>query len=112
MSMIKSLSLLTRKDGISHEAFIDHWVNVHAPLVRAVPEVRRYVLSMISSEPSRADVPTLEMNVDCIAELWYDDVASMERAAKSAAMLRVWADGAEFLGRFKTFITEEKVVIG
>jgi uncharacterized protein (TIGR02118 family) len=108
MSMIKSLSLLTRKDGISHEAFIDHWVNVHAPQVRAVPEVRRYVLSMISSEPSRADVPTLEMNVDCIA----DDVASMERAAKSAAMLRVRADGAEYLGRIKTFITEEKVVIG
>jgi uncharacterized protein (TIGR02118 family) len=110
--MIKSLSLLTRKDGISHEAFIDHWVNVHAPLVRAVPEVRRYVLSFISSEPSRADVPTLEMNVDCIAELWYDDVGSMERAARSAAMLRVRADGAEFLGRIKTFITEEKVVIG
>jgi uncharacterized protein (TIGR02118 family) len=110
--MIKSLSLLIRKDGISHEAFIDHWVNMHAPMVRAVPEVRRYVLSMINSEPSRADVPTLEMNVDCIAELWYDDFASMERAAKSAAMLRVRADGAEFLGRIKTFITEKKVVIG
>src|SRR5258707_6256210 len=108
--MIKSLSLLTRKDGLSHEAFIDHWVNVHAPMVRAVPEVRRYVLSFISSEPSRTDVPTLDMDVDCIAELWYDDVASMERAAKSAAMLRVRADGASQLGRTKTFITEEKVV--
>jgi len=110
--MIKSLSLLTRKDGISHEAFIDHWVNVHAPMVRAVPEVRRYVLSFISSEPSRADVATLDMNVDCIAELWYDDAASMERAAASTAMRAVRADGASYLGRIKTFITEEKVIIG
>jgi len=110
--MIKSLSLLTRKDGLSHEAFIEHWVNVHAPMVRAVPEVRRYVLSFISSQPARADVPTLDVDVDCIAELWYDDVASMERAAKSAAMLRVRADGASYLGRIKTFIMEEKVVIG
>jgi uncharacterized protein (TIGR02118 family) len=110
--MIKSLSLLTRKDGISHDAFIDHWLNVHAPMVRAVPEVRRYVLSFVSSEPSRADVPTQAMDVDCIAELWYDDLASMERAASSAAMRRVLADGAEFLGRIKTFITEEKVVVG
>jgi uncharacterized protein (TIGR02118 family) len=110
--MIKSLSLLTRKDGLSHEAFIEHWVSVHAPLVRAVPEVRRYVLSLISSQPVRADVPTLDVDVDCIVELWYDDAASMERAAKSAAMLRVRADGASYLGRIKTFITEETVVIG
>jgi uncharacterized protein (TIGR02118 family) len=110
--IIKSLSLLTRKDGISHDAFIDHWVNVHAPMVRAVPEVRRYVLSFVSSEPTRSDIPTQAMEVDCIAELWYDDVAAMERAARSAAMLRVRADGAEFLGRIKTFITEEKIVIG
>jgi uncharacterized protein (TIGR02118 family) len=110
--MIKSLSLLTRKDGISHEAFIDHWINVHAPLVRAVPEVRRYVLSLIGAQPGRPDVPTLEIDVDCIAELWYDDVAAMERAARSPAMQRVRADGAELLGRIKTFITEEKVVIG
>jgi uncharacterized protein (TIGR02118 family) len=110
--MIKSLSLLTRKDGISHEAFMDHWLNVHAPLVRAVPEVRRYVLSLIGAQPDRADVPTLPIEVDCIAELWYHDVAAMERAAKSPAMQRVRADGAEYLGRIKTFITEEKIVIG
>jgi uncharacterized protein (TIGR02118 family) len=110
--MIKSLSLLTRKDGISHEAFIDHWLNLHAPLVRAVPEVRRYVLSLIGAQPDRDDVPTLAIEVDCIAELWYDDVAAMERAAKSPAMQRVRADGAEYLGRIKTFITEEKIVIG
>ena len=41
-----------------------------------------------------------------------DDVAAMERAAKSPAMQRVRADGAEYLGRIKTFITEEKIVIG
>jgi uncharacterized protein (TIGR02118 family) len=110
--MIKSLSLLTRKDGLSHEAFMHHWVNVHAPLVRAVPEVRRYVLSLIGAQPDRTDVPTLDIDVDCIAELWYDDVAAMERAAGSPAMQRVRADGAEFLGRIKTFITEEQVVIG
>jgi uncharacterized protein (TIGR02118 family) len=110
--MIKSLSLLTRKSDISHEDFIDHWLNVHAPLVRAVPEVRRYVLSLIDAEPARADVPTQEMAVDCIAELWYDDLAAMQRAAQSAAMQRVRADGAEYVGRIKTFITEEKIVIG
>jgi len=35
-----------------------------------------------------------------------------ERAAKSAAMLRVRAVRASQPGRIKTFVTEEKVVFG
>ena len=30
--MIKSISLLTRKAGLSHEEFVKHWLEVHAPL--------------------------------------------------------------------------------
>lgn len=36
-SMIKSLSLLTRKDGMTHEQFVAHWVKVHAPLATSCP---------------------------------------------------------------------------
>ena len=39
--MIKSISLLTRKDGWTHEQFVKHWVEVHAPLAHAVPGLRR-----------------------------------------------------------------------
>ena len=27
--MIKSLSLLVRKDGMTHEQFMKHWVEIH-----------------------------------------------------------------------------------
>ena len=30
--MIKSVSLLTRKAGLSHEEFVKHWLEGHAPL--------------------------------------------------------------------------------
>jgi len=43
--MIKSLSLLTRKSAMSKEEFRRIWLGEHAPLVHAVPQVRKYVLS-------------------------------------------------------------------
>ena len=48
--MIKSLSLLTRKSAMSKEEFRRIWVGEHAPLVHAVPQVRRYVLSFVLDE--------------------------------------------------------------
>lgn len=109
--MIKSLSLLTRKPGMTAEAFREVWVGEHAPLVHGVPEVRRYVLSFPLSEPSRPDVPTQAMSVDAVAELWFDDMASLQQAGASAAMKRVTDNGALYLGAIKTFITEEITVI-
>ena len=54
--MIKSIGLLTRKDGLSHDEFVKHWYEVHAPLAHAVPGVRRYVQSHILEERTRPDI--------------------------------------------------------
>jgi uncharacterized protein (TIGR02118 family) len=109
--MIKSVGLLTRKDGLSHEEFVKHWYEVHAPLAHAVPGVRRYVQSHILAERTRPDIPASEVEIDGIAELWYDDLASMERANATAEARRLHADGALFIGRIKSYIVEEKVII-
>jgi uncharacterized protein (TIGR02118 family) len=34
-----------RAAGMTHDQFVTHWVEVHAPLARAVPGLRRYVQS-------------------------------------------------------------------
>jgi uncharacterized protein (TIGR02118 family) len=109
--MIKSIGLLTRKDGLSHEDFVKHWLEVHAPLAHAVPGVRRYVQSHIIEERTRPDIPTTDVEIDGIAELWYDDRAAMELANASPEAKALHADGALFIGRIKSFITEEKVII-
>ena len=109
--MIKSLSLLTRKSAMSREEFRRIWVGEHAPLVLAVPQVRRYVLSFILEEPMRPDVPTQTMSVDAVAELWYDDMVALKEAAASPEMRAVQANGALHLGAIKTFLTEEVAII-
>ena len=109
--MIKSISLLTRKDGLTHEQFVRHWVEIHAPLAHAVPELRRYVQSHIVEERRRPDIPALDVEVDGIAELWYDDRAAMDLANASPEAKRLHDDGALFIGRIKSFVVEEKVII-
>ena len=109
--MIKSSSLLTRKAGMTHEQFITHWVDVHAPLAHAVPGIRRYVQSHIVEERRRPDIPPTDVEIDGIAELWYDDRESMAAALATPAAKALHADGALFIGRIKTYTVEEKVVI-
>jgi len=109
--VIKSLSLLTRKTTLSKEEFRRIWLGEHAPLVHAVPQVRKYVLSFPLAEPTRPDVPTQTVNVDAVAELWYDDMASLQAAAASPQMKTVTDNGALYLGAIKTFITEEVAII-
>jgi hypothetical protein len=51
------------------------------------------------------------MEVDGIAELWYDDMATFQLAAASPEMKRLTDDGALFIGRIKTFVVEERQII-
>ena len=67
--MIKSLSLLTRKAGMTHEQFVKHWLEVHGPLARKVPGLRRYVQSHILEERTRPDIPSTDVEIDGVAEL-------------------------------------------
>ena len=109
--MIKSVGLLTRRDGLSHEDFVKHWFEIHAPLAHAVPGVRRYVQSHILGERTRPDIPTTDVEIDGIAELWYDDLEAMERANATPEAKRLHDDGALFIGHIKSYVVEEKVII-
>jgi uncharacterized protein (TIGR02118 family) len=109
--MIKSLSLLVRKDGMTHEQFMNHWVNIHGPLALKVPGIRRYVQSHVVDARRRPDIPDIGVALDGVAELWYDDADAMARAVASPEMKALHADGALFIGRIQSFIMHEHVVI-
>ena len=110
-SMIKRASLLARKPDISHEEFVKHWVEVHAPMARACPGISRYTLTIIKSSSARKDVAAFEIQVDGIAELWFKNEAAFDLYQNSPATKRLRDDGATFIGREIDFVTEEKVVI-
>jgi uncharacterized protein (TIGR02118 family) len=109
--MIKFVGLLTRKQGTSHEEFVRHWFDIHGPLAHAVPGIRRYVQSHIVDTRTRPDIPETNVEVDGIAELWYDDLESFQRAAATPEMKALTDDGALFIGQIKSYVIEERQII-
>ena len=109
--MIKITALLVRIPELTHEQFMRHWVDVHAPLVDALPGVRRYVQSHILDGFSPPHIPRVSASLDGIAELWFDDRAAFEMAFASDEGQRLAADGALFIGQISFFVIEEKVMI-
>jgi uncharacterized protein (TIGR02118 family) len=110
-SMIKRASLLARKPGMSHEEFVKHWSEVHAPMARACPGISRYTLTIIKTSSTRKDVLPIDVQVDGIAELWFKNQADFDAYQASPATKRLRDDGATFIGREIDFVADEKVII-
>ena len=106
--MIKAVSFFKRKAGMPVEEFQAYWLGTHPTAVVRLPGVRRYVQSHTLLAGYRKGEPIY----DGIAELWFDDRPSMARALASPQMAALHADGALFIGANKTFVVEEKVIIG
>ena len=110
--MIKTVSLLVRKEGASHEDFVRHWREIHGPLAYACPGVSRYTQTEVKSSSFRTDgVAALDVAVDGIAELWFADQAALDAFNAASATRRLREDGATFIGRQISFTSEERVII-
>jgi len=110
--MIKTVSLLVRKEGSSHEDFVRHWREIHGPLAYACPGVARYAQTEVKASSFRTDgVAALDVAVDGIAELWFADRAALDQFNAAPATRRLREDGTKFIGRQISFTTEERVII-
>src|SRR5215467_5616582 len=96
---------------MTHEQFATHWLEIHGPLARAVPGIRRYVQSHLLGDRKRPDIPSMDIEIDGIAELWYDSREAMDRAMTTPEAKTLLTDGAKFIGRICSFIVEEKAII-
>jgi len=69
---------LKRRADMSREEFARWWLERHVPYVKKFPEVRKYRVSLVESGP--------ETVVDGLAEVWFDDLATLRRVTTSAVV--------------------------
>ena len=89
--MIKTITLLKRREDLSPQAFHRYWREVHGPLVLRIPGVVGYV----QARPMPIDG---EAEYDGLAEVWYEDVESRDAAFETPEYRAVIDDEANFLG--------------
>jgi len=106
--MIKLVYCITRRRGMSLEEFSRYWREVHGPIGRRIPGLRRLVQSHPVPHPADMSPP-----FDGMAELWFDDLAALEAARRSPEWRTSSADEAHFIDATRTalFLTEEHEIL-
>lgn len=101
--MIGAISLMRRRPGISQAVFQKHWLDVHGPLVCAMPGLRRYQQAHVTDA---LNVPAEVMAVDGFAQLFFASVADRAIAYASPKLAACDRDSPLFIGAVTRAITE------
>jgi len=108
--LVKTIFQLKRKPGMSLADFRKYWVEVHGPLVRKLPGLRRYVqCHTIDGAYTYA-----EPKWDGVAQLWVDNVAAMQSMMDSKEFTEgSWPDAEKFLdlSLARSFVAQEHQVV-
>ena len=96
--MIKVVTCIKRKPGMSVEDFQVYWRERHPEAVVRLPGIRRYVQSHTRWAGYRKGEPVW----DGIAEVWFDDGGAMHALRGTPEMAGVEADEARFIDRAST----------
>jgi uncharacterized protein (TIGR02118 family) len=105
--MIKRVSLVRRRDGLTHEQFVAHWTGPHADIVRQLPGVRGLRFGVVEA----GWTPT-EVAWDGVGEVWFDSIEAAEAAfATEPYRGMLVEDRRLFLGEGQSCFVEERTVI-
>jgi uncharacterized protein (TIGR02118 family) len=88
--MLKVYILVRRRSDLTHEQYVEHWRDRHAPLYLSQPDAKRYVRRYIQSRIT-GDKPQgmLLGEVDGIVQLWFDDMDGFNAFANSQSYREV-----------------------
>jgi uncharacterized protein (TIGR02118 family) len=108
--LVKRISFLKRKPGMSREEFFRYWQDVHGPLALKLPGLRRYVQCHA--------LPSIYANgdplFDGVAQIWCTDQVTLQEMLQSRAYVEeTRPDGVKFIAPIGivTLIAEENRVI-
>ena len=97
----KRLGILRKKEGITHEQFVNHWMQKHAALCVKLPKLRRYSVNLVD----RARFP--KFGYDGFSELWFDSEEDLVAALASVEGKTLLADLPNFAGDIDPIISVE-----
>jgi len=104
--MIKRISFLRRKAGLTEEQFFAHWTGPHADIVKQMPGVRGLRFGRVQSWTPE------EARWDGVGELWFDSKEAALAAFATEPYASLLAeDRPKFIGEAQSCFVEEHTKI-
>jgi uncharacterized protein (TIGR02118 family) len=105
--MIQGLFQLRRKLGMRLADFRSYWLEVHAPIVRALPGLRHYQQCLVSDDYYGYGEPYR----DGVDEIWFDNYEAAREALNSVEYQRGYLPSlANFCESRRTFAESQLVI--
>lgn len=107
--MVKRISLLKRRDGITPEQFKTEWLGKHAELVSKWPGVMGYNQNLVINRyATMAETTGYEaVPVDGLVEFWFRTEDEVEALFRTDQVKKTQQHAHEFIGEITTFFVEE-----
>lgn len=101
--VVKMIAKVYAKEGMSKEAFVNHWLNIHAPLVKRIfgDKIKKYVINIVAMTDGE------EPGYQGTAEIWFDSIADLQAGMSSPEVKEGIADQANFARKITQVIVEE-----
>jgi uncharacterized protein (TIGR02118 family) len=104
--MIRRVSFIRRKTGLTREEFFTHWTGRHADIVRQLPGIRGLRFNRVER-----CVPD-EAAWDGVGETWFDSIPDADHAFATEPFLAMLKeDRGKFIGDAHSCYVQESAVL-
>ncbi|RWD61714.1 MAG: EthD family reductase [Mesorhizobium sp.] len=104
--MIGACSFLRKKRHHDDAAFYSHWLNVHGPLAAQLHGVTQYLQSHFMADSPRTNDLARSLNVNGLAEMWFETEADREICYASEQEKVCDVDSLLFIGASARVVTD------
>ena len=99
----KLVAALKRREDLSRDEFKSWWLDRHAPVVVAFPELGRYQVDIVDEQPERF--------VDGIAEVSFKDLPTLQRIMSTKQVKDTQHDSqVHTRARYRMFVEEHRLI--
>jgi len=101
----KRLGILRKREDLTHEQFVAHWMGTHAGLCKILPGLRRYSANLTDRERFP------KFGYDGFSELWFDSEEDLKAAFESPEGKTLLVDLPNFTSVIDPLISVETQIL-
>lgn len=111
-NLIKRVSFLGKKEGVTAEQFQREWWEVHSTLVKTMPGYVGYAQNLVIDRLLNGEhVGYDEIPVEGMVEFWFESMEGFDECYSSPEFKRTSQHGTEFIGKINTYLFDTHKVL-